>query len=388
MVIEAFFFKFIFLNTCHQQPTKLFRVAGQIQGKNMISCHCHRFRCFSNFAQRVVLPMAFRLFVGGLPAWVDHETLLHWTWHHTGVRALQVQIVRKHQDETMVSAFLGFRTGRESAQVLSTMSGILFWGCRITWRVSRDSRQGPVPMRPTAPVAAAVPGASPVGAAVPGAPMRPPDVSPPVAAAVPVAPMRPPDVSCPVGAAVPVAPMRPPDVSPPVPMQMDPSPHSLEQPKHEKNTDSKVLETTALSGEVEAEESKTSLGSTQEKNTESKVLETTLLSGEDEKKESKTSLGSTPAPSGQAQNKEEEEYEFLSPVEPIVVPKDDDNDTLVLSPTEKYSSPTEDEAPTDLSEPVPTMVMDEETREKMDLQKNLFECKEEIQELKEELNKD
>ena len=314
--------------------------------------------------------MAFRLFVGGLPAWVDHETLLHWTWHHTGVRALQVQIVRKHQDETMVSAFLGFRTGRESAQVLSTMSGILFWGCRITWRVSRDSRQGPVQMRPTAPVAAAVPGAAPVAAAVPGAPMRPPDVAPPVAAAVPVAPMR------------------PPDVSPPVPVQMDPSPHSLEQPKHEKNTESKVLETTALSGEVEAEESKTSLGSTQEKNTESKVLETTLLSGEDEKKESKTSLGSTPAPSGQAQNKEEEEYEFLSPVEPIVVPKDDDNDTLVLSPTEKNSSPTEDEAPTDLSEPVPTMLMDEETREKMDLQKNLLECKEEIQELKEELNKD
>lgn len=54
----------------------------------------------------------------------------------------------------------------------------------------------------------------------------------------------------------------------------------------------------------------------------------------------------------------------------------------------KNSSPTEDEAPTDLSEPVPTMVMDEETREKMDLQKNLLECKEEIQELKEELNKD
>ena len=308
--------------------------------------------------------MAFRLFVGGLPAWVDHETLLHWTWHHTGVRALQVQIVRKHQDETMVSAFLGFRTGRESAQVLSTMSGILFWGCRITWRVSRDSRQGPVPMRPTAPVAAAV--------------------------LVHYLVHQCDHQMCHlhVAAAVPVAPMRPPDVSPPVPMQMDPSPHSLEQPKHEKNSDSKVLETTALSGEVEAEESKTSLGSTQEKNTESKVLETTLLSGEDEKKESKTSLGSTPAPSGQAQNKEEEEYEFLSPVEPIVVPKDDDNDTLVLSPTEKYSSPTEDEAPTDLSESVPTMVMDEETREKMDLQKNLLECKEEIQELKEELNKD
>ena len=67
----------------------------------------------------------------------------------------------------------------------------------------------------------------------------------------------------------------------------------------------------------------------------------------------------------------------------------DDQDTLLMSPTEKASSPTEDEAPTvQLSEDAPTVIMTEETRENIDLQKKLLECKEEIQELKEDIKED
>ena len=304
---------------------------------------------------KVVLQMAFRLFIGGLPAWVDHETVIRWTWHHTGIRASVCQIVRKWNGETLVSAFLGFRTNDDMAWVLRTMPGILFWGYRVTWRVSRDSRV-------EAP------------AATPPRPMAP--SSP----AVPVVPsVRSQQASAPASADA--------HMEGQVQTQGTNSmPHSKEslpsaeaaaavEAKVEQQglnaaaPDPKVVEPRPLSGEVEVEakESKTSLVSNQEAE-----CKEPLPSGED-----KTLM--EPVLAAAMVNSECDGQED----------DDKDTDTLQMSPTEKASSPTEDEAPTaQASEEAPTVMESPETREKMNLQKNLVKCKEEIQEIQEELKEE
>ena len=287
---------------------------------------------------KVVLQMAFRLFIGGLPAWVDHETVVRWTWHHTGIRASSCQIVRNWNGETLVSAFLGFRTNDDMAWVLRTMPGILFWGYRVTWRESRDSRvEAPAatPPRPMAPSSAPVPVEPSVRSQQASAPAS--------AAASADAHMN----SMPHGKeSLPSA-----EAAAPVEAQ-------VEQPG---------LKAEELSGEVEAKETKTSLVSIKEA----------------ECKE--------PLPSGVDNTLELEEHVLAGEVVPRECDGEeaDDKDTLLMSRTEKASSPTEDEAPTvQLSEEAPTVIMTEEIREKIDLQKKLLECREEIQELNEDIKED
>ena len=86
--------------------------------------------------------MAFRVYCGGLPASCCHSALKQWCSAECGLWPDMVQIVRKYEGETLVSAFLGFSSSQDAEAAIFRLQNVYFWGYRVTVKMSRDSPAG------------------------------------------------------------------------------------------------------------------------------------------------------------------------------------------------------------------------------------------------------
>ena len=85
--------------------------------------------------------MAYRLWCGGLPAWLVHEDVKLWAFGNSGVWPGNVQLVRKWHGETKISAILGYHKQQEAKDILERLSGVNCQGFRVTLKVSKDSEE-------------------------------------------------------------------------------------------------------------------------------------------------------------------------------------------------------------------------------------------------------
>ena len=85
--------------------------------------------------------MAYRLWCGGLPSWLVHEDVKLWAFGNSGVWPANVQLVRKCNGETKISAFLGYHKQQEAKVVLERLSGVPCQGFRVSLKVSKDSEE-------------------------------------------------------------------------------------------------------------------------------------------------------------------------------------------------------------------------------------------------------
>jgi len=94
--------------------------------------------------------MAFRLYVGGLPAAVTHGDLEQWAWTVTNVFPVTKQLVRKDHQETLVSSFLGYTTESDMLQSLQLLKrNPWFHGYKTSVSISKDSKKTPTPAAST-----------------------------------------------------------------------------------------------------------------------------------------------------------------------------------------------------------------------------------------------
>ena len=87
--------------------------------------------------------MAYRVFVGGVPAWADHGLVKQWCWHNSLQWPDHVQIVRRWSGETQIVCFLCFDNYTAAATALDRLKNIGFEGNRISVKWSRDSMPHP-----------------------------------------------------------------------------------------------------------------------------------------------------------------------------------------------------------------------------------------------------
>lgn len=96
--------------------------------------------------------MAFRLYVGGLPAAVTHGDLEQWAWTVTNVFPVTKQLVRKDHQETLVSSFLGYTTESDMLQSLQLLKrNPWFHGYKTSVSISKDSKKTTTPAATQAP---------------------------------------------------------------------------------------------------------------------------------------------------------------------------------------------------------------------------------------------
>ena len=114
--------------TPHQKKTKFLYIH---------SC-CHNVFFQDLFRKQ---EMAYRLWCGGLPAWLVHEDVKLWAFGNSGVWPGNVQLVRKWHGETKISAILGYHKQQEAKDVLERLSGVNCQGFRVTLKVSKDSEE-------------------------------------------------------------------------------------------------------------------------------------------------------------------------------------------------------------------------------------------------------
>ena len=96
--------------------------------------------------------MAFRLYVGGLPAAVTHGDLEQWAWTVTNVFPVAKQLVRKDHQETLVSSFLGYTTESDMLQSLQLLKrNPWFHGYKTSVSFSKDSKKTTTPAATQAP---------------------------------------------------------------------------------------------------------------------------------------------------------------------------------------------------------------------------------------------
>lgn len=87
--------------------------------------------------------MAYRVFVGGVPAWADHGLVKQWCWHNSLQWPDHIQVVRRWQGETQIVCFLCFHNYRAAATALDRLKYVPFQGHRISVKWSRDSMPHP-----------------------------------------------------------------------------------------------------------------------------------------------------------------------------------------------------------------------------------------------------
>ena len=139
--------------------------------------------------------MAYRVFLGGVPAWADHGLVKQWCWHNSLVWPDYVQAVRRWHGETQLVCFLCFQEYNAAATALDRLKCVPFHGHRITAKWSKDSKPPPDTAKlqsvatTGAPAAMERTGAAPaVGATVALAAMEATVQQPPPAVGATVAP--------------------------------------------------------------------------------------------------------------------------------------------------------------------------------------------------------
>ena len=107
--------------------------------------------------------MAFRLYVGGLPADLSHSNVAQWVTVMTNIAPVTKQIVRKCHQSTLVAAFVGFGTEEDMLQALVLLRRSPWYGnYKLNVSISKDSKRvntgnaaGPPPPPPAPPAAPA-----------------------------------------------------------------------------------------------------------------------------------------------------------------------------------------------------------------------------------------
>ena len=87
--------------------------------------------------------MAYRVFLGGVPAWADHGLVKQWCWHNSLMWPDYVQVVRRWPGETQLVCFLCFQDYNAAATALDRLKCVPFHGNRITAKWSKDSKPPP-----------------------------------------------------------------------------------------------------------------------------------------------------------------------------------------------------------------------------------------------------
>ena len=87
--------------------------------------------------------MAYRVFLGGVPAWADHGLVKQWCWHNSLMWPDTVQVVRRWPGETQLVCFLCFQDYNAAATALDRLKCVPFHGNRITAKWSKDSKPPP-----------------------------------------------------------------------------------------------------------------------------------------------------------------------------------------------------------------------------------------------------
>ena len=86
--------------------------------------------------------MAFRLYVGGLPADLSHSNVAQWVTVMTNISPVTKQIVRKCHQSTLVAAFVGFATEEDMLQALVLLRRSPWYGnYKLNVSISKDSKR-------------------------------------------------------------------------------------------------------------------------------------------------------------------------------------------------------------------------------------------------------
>ena len=115
-----------------------------------------------SFSCPILLAMAYRLFLGGLPSWMSKDDVGHWIFNITHVWPVNVEVKRRNADATLMVAFVGYKTFALQQAAQTALAGATCYGFRVTAKLSRDSVQGPVaaakppPPSPATPAKASV----------------------------------------------------------------------------------------------------------------------------------------------------------------------------------------------------------------------------------------
>ena len=84
--------------------------------------------------------MAYRVYLGGVPAWLGHDDIKWWIWRTCSLWPQTCQIVRKGRDATLEVAFVGFNSWHDGQHCIASMVGRSQFGRRIGVKWSLDSR--------------------------------------------------------------------------------------------------------------------------------------------------------------------------------------------------------------------------------------------------------
>ena len=159
-----------------------------------------------------------RLYVGGLPWYVSHESLREWRCAFR-CPCFGVQVVRKHSDATKVSAYLTYNNGREQ-QV--AMRNLPRWYDHYPLTIAPAMDK---PANPKAPYPSGQQPKTPAAAAAPPPPPKPTPQQPCEPQPTPQEPPVPPLAPEPI-------PPQPIPEEPPTPPLPQPTPEEAEKPSH------------------------------------------------------------------------------------------------------------------------------------------------------------